>query len=443
MSGPKVSVYTLTEEELAALSAELERQLQEMERHEEICAQAREYETELKAYEKQLPVLQQSLQNADGWVDTQAFASAMRENARKCSSLQDRLTAVFEMQDNAKAERELARIDAAMQELDGVFSQQQEQSLELEQKLADALDTTVAGLFESDAAQEQGETCESGQELPEFVTADIEKLLSLRENPHLPLVYRQVVTKAIARMKQAREERRLLSFCEVELPDILKPCETFLQLWHADGETYLHLMRRYEALCRMNAHELELVPFADGAVQDLSSRIAAEEACAKEAAKQAYIGQAMDEVMAEMGYDVLGNREVRKRNGRHFRNELYRCSTDTAISVTYADDGQIAVELGKTDDEDRLPTPAEGAVLVQQMNAFCRDFKEIEARLAARGVCLDKRLALTPPSTAYAQIINLRDYEQTAPQENEKAEEQAGRARKKRQPTVRQAGEET
>lgn len=95
-------------------------------------------------------------------------------------------------------------------------------------------------------------------------------------------------------------------------------------------------------------------------------------------------------------------------------------------------------KFGKTDDRDRLPTQAESAELVRQMHAFCQDFEEIEARLAAHGVCLDKRIALTPPSADYAQIINLRDYA-AAPRADGR---EAGRARQKKQPaTARQAGE--
>ena len=52
MSGPKVSVYTLTAEELAALAAELERQLQEMERREALLERARVYESELSSLKK-------------------------------------------------------------------------------------------------------------------------------------------------------------------------------------------------------------------------------------------------------------------------------------------------------------------------------------------------------------------------------------------------------
>ena len=439
MSGPKVSVYTLTAEELAALAAELERQLQEMERREALLERARAYESELTEYERALPLLQQTLQRSEGWVDTKSFAG-MKAATEKLASCRKLLTTIVQAQDNAQAERRLAELAAIVPELEEVFSEQREQGLALEQRLADALDTTVAGLFRPDAAPQETKEAKgaSEQSLPAFVRSDVETLLSLKDNRYLPLTYRRIVEQAITRMRQAQQEQRLVSFCEVELPDVLAQCRAFLSLWQSSGNRYLQLLRRYEALCQMNGSQPELVPFAEEAAGRLSSLIAAEEASARAAAEQAYIRQAMDEVMAEMGYDVLGDREVRKRDGRHFANELYRCEGDTAVSVTYADDGQIAMEFGKTDDRDRLPTQAESAELVQQMHAFCQDFEEIEARLTAHGVCLDKRIALTPPSADYAQIINLRDYA-AAPCADGR---EAGRARQKKQPAAtRQAGE--
>lgn len=437
MSGPKVSVYTLTTEELAALAAELERQLQEMERREALLEKARAYESRLTEYEKALPLLQQSLQRSAGWVDTKSFAAGMKAVKEKLASCRKRLASIVQTQDNAQTERVFAELDAIVPELEHEFSAQREQGLLLEQRLADVLDTTVAGLFQPDAVQPVAKGAPQ-QSLPAFVLSDVESLLSLKDNRYLPLIYRRIVEQAIAHMRQAQQEQRLVSFCEVELSDVLAQCREFLSLWQSSGNRYLQLLRRYEALCQMNGSQPELVPFAEEAVGRLSSLIAAEEASAREAAEQAYIRQAMDEVMAEMGYDVLGNREVRKRDGRHFSNELYHCEGDTAVSVTYADDGQIAMEFGKTDDRDRLPTQAESAELVQQMHTFCQDFEELEARLAAHGVCLDKRIALTPPSADYAQIINLRDYA-AAPRADGR---ETGCARQKKQPAAeRQAGE--
>ncbi|MBQ6582690.1 MAG: hypothetical protein IJH77_02555 [Mogibacterium sp.] len=136
-----------------------------------------------------------------------------------------------------------------------------------------------------------------------------------------------------------------------------------------------------------------------------------EEAAVLRAVEQSYIAECVDEVMAEMGYELIGRREVRKRSGRRFRNELYEFREGTAVNVTYAEDGQIAMELGGIAREDRVPSQEETAVLTREMEAFCGEFAEFERRMLARGIIVGSRVALTPPDAAYASIINVNDYE--------------------------------
>ena len=117
--------------------------------------------------------------------------------------------------------------------------------------------------------------------------------------------------------------------------------------------------------------------------------------------------------MEEMGYIVIGSREVTKKNGKHFRNELYTYGEGTAVNVTYSSDGKIAMELGGVDTTDRLPNDQETSILCKSMELFCDDFKEIERRLLTKGVVLADRISLLPPDAEYAQIINTADYHMT------------------------------
>ncbi|MDR1069325.1 MAG: hypothetical protein LBL37_00855 [Gracilibacteraceae bacterium] len=130
--------------------------------------------------------------------------------------------------------------------------------------------------------------------------------------------------------------------------------------------------------------------------------------------EQAYISDCVNEVMAEMGYDVIGSRTVVKRSGKRFRNELFSYGDGTAINVTYDPAGQIAIELGGIDRTDRIPTAEEAEALHEDMESFCSDFGDFEERLQAKGVLLKSRVSLAPPAAEYAAIINLTDYTVTA-----------------------------
>lgn len=127
--------------------------------------------------------------------------------------------------------------------------------------------------------------------------------------------------------------------------------------------------------------------------------------------EQTYISDRVNQVMQEMGYDLIGKRDVQKRSGRRFHNDLYTFGDGKAVSVTQSSDGQITMELGGIDMQDRLPDAAEAVQLCDEMETFCHDFAEIERRLAEYGITLRTRVEMLPPNEAYAEIINFCDYE--------------------------------
>ena len=126
---------------------------------------------------------------------------------------------------------------------------------------------------------------------------------------------------------------------------------------------------------------------------------------------QAYIADCVDEVMQDMGYDLIGRRQARRKNGRPFRNELYRFGEGTAVNITYSPEGQISMELGGITREDRRPTADETAVLTQEMRTFCSEFSEFERRMKEKGIIVGRRIALSPPTADHAAMINIRDYD--------------------------------
>ena len=125
--------------------------------------------------------------------------------------------------------------------------------------------------------------------------------------------------------------------------------------------------------------------------------------------EQEYISECVDKAMQEMGYKVIGNREVVRKDGRRFTNELYLFDEGTAVNVTYSEEGQITMELGGLDDQDRIPSEAECQSLAQDMVSFCDDYLKIEEKLRAMGI-VSHRVSILPPEAQFAQIINTSDY---------------------------------
>ena len=236
----------------------------------------------------------------------------------------------------------------------------------------------------------------------------------------------------IARVSAIGDEQFLKNYIAITVNPLLKRCAAYAETYHAYHEEYENLLSEYTALCELYHYVAQDVPFSENAIPFLKKEIKRIKTTAEHQAEQEYIQNAIDEVMTEMGYSVIGSREVTKRNGNHFRNELYNYGEGTAVNVTYSSDGRIAMELGGLDSTDRTPSASESAALCEEMGDFCNDFKEIERRLFARGVVLASRISLLPPDAAYAQIINTSDYQMSAETEHFTAERRRGKTTEKK-----------
>ena len=235
-----------------------------------------------------------------------------------------------------------------------------------------------------------------------------------------------------ARAASIGDEQFLKNYIAITVNPLLKRCAAYAEIYHAHHEEYESLYPEYVALCELYHYVAQDVPFSTDAIPFLKKEIERIKTTAEQQAEQEYIQNALDEVMTEMGYSVIGSREVTKRNGKHFRHELYTYGEGTAVDVTYSSDGRITMELGGLDSADRTPDPAESSALCEEMEDFCGDFKEIERRLMARGVMLASRISLLPPDSTYAQIINTSDYQMRTHTQRFTAEQHRGKASAKK-----------
>ena len=232
------------------------------------------------------------------------------------------------------------------------------------------------------------------------------------------------------------DEQFLKNYIAITVNPLLKRCAAYADTYRAHHEEYESLYSEYVALCELYHYVAQVVPFSAEAIPFLKKEIERIQSTSEQQAEQEYIQNALDEVMTEMGYSVIGSREVTKRNGTHFQHELYTYGEGTAVDVTYSTDGRITMELGGLDSTDRTPDAAESSALCEEMEDFCGDFKEIERRLLARGVILASRISLLPPDSTYAQIINTSDYQMRTHTERFTAEQHRGKASAKKTMTA-------
>lgn len=209
----------------------------------------------------------------------------------------------------------------------------------------------------------------------------------------------------------------LENLCSMQVYPFVRRCEYYRD--HL--EEYESLAVQYHCLAERAGEEEEPVSFSQEAMGFLKNEIDRLSQILLDREEQACISQAIDEAMVEMGYELVGERTVTKRNGKKFRNGLYLLEEGTAVNVTYSDSGQISMELGGLDTVDRTPTESEAEELADHMRAFCSDYRELEKKLASKGV-QSRRISALPPEPEYAQVFNTGEYELKRPLSNYREE---------------------
>lgn len=282
-----------------------------------------------------------------------------------------------------------------------------------------------------EAAIDQGFSMPSVDSMPaDSKSADGRKekmllqLSRIKKNHILPVEWLEEISNAIAGLNQIQDENFLNNFSAVTISPLIKKCRRFLSEYEECHEEFEKLYSEYTALCELYCYAAQEYPCTVASIESLKTEIQRMQETAAKEDEQAYISDCLDKVMEEMGYTVLGRRDVTKKNGKHFQNILYTYEEGTAVNVTYSSDGRVAMELGGLDAADRLPDDRETALLCDSMESFCDDFKEIEKRLLAKGVILADRISLFPASAEYAQIINTSDYKMETVAEKLKVKEQ-------------------
>lgn len=263
----------------------------------------------------------------------------------------------------------------------------------------------------------------------------VQKLHELKKISILPQAYINEIDEALARIENISNDIFLKNLIALTVNPLIKKIKLYVAEYAECQDEFEALNSEYIALCNLYYYVAQEYFCSKASIDILRTEIQRIKDAVAEDDEQAYISECLDEVMTEMGYSVLGSREVTKRNGKRFRNELYSYGEGTAVNITYSSDGRIAMELGGIDTSDRIPTARETEQLCDSMEQFCDDFKEIEKRLLAKGVVLANRVLLLPPDAEYAQIINTADYSMATETETFRAKKQRRSASK--QNTIR------
>lgn len=257
-----------------------------------------------------------------------------------------------------------------------------------------------------------------------------DKLEPYVHNTALPTQLKAQINGARLKLNNINSLGFLKNFYAIAIKPLLTESEHALARHTALTAEYYEHYSHYLILCQELNVTPEPVLLTAHALKELQGLMADMEQAILHDAEQAQVCKTIDAVMTDMGYTLLGKRQVVKKSGRRFKHELYTFEEGTAVDITYADNGQITMELGGLDYTDRLPNAAETQKLCQEMEHFCREFKTIETSLAEHGVIMANRIEAASDAPEYAVIINLGEYEKARAQKVEVFSAQAPKTSK-------------
>lgn len=454
MSGPKISVYSLTGRARTIVVGQMRCEQQSLACHARTQEIVRSLQSSSGNFDKQIRNIQLLMKRTSEGTGQIAKLQTLQEEIKaeaaeikkELAAHTPHVSAKYRITEEAYAEKqaELERLQALQKraeklkaKLDAAFNQDQENTSRIQYSIIqDLADPNVGNPDSPDLSFLQRDNAHNIQKIQASIVDDLsgvysfefddeapdtsfqdkkdaihKELSDLLKDRTLPDSIQSEIKQAIFSLQKIEAMQYLTTFDSVTVMGIFKKIDAFKHDEEQRRAEYEELCARYEALCTMAGEEAKTLPYSESAVETINDEVQRLELLLVRQQEQAYISECVNEVMADMGYDLIGSREVRKKSGKQFRNELFTFNEGTAVNVTFSPDGQISMELGGLAREDRIPTSEETEILTRDMESFCGEFAEFERRMLAKGIVVGSRIALSPPTAEYAAIINANDYD--------------------------------
>lgn len=429
MSGPKISVYELSGWGKKIVFGQMRCEQQSVlcaQQIQDLLHQVLSYSGEIQKQLSLLEILERRGQSASGKRDElQSLLKKLETETERIRTTlmanMPQISAKYRITEEALEEKkqELAKIRALKkqvqklrEEIDAAVAGQSENGADVSETIQHSIAEDIGGYVSFDLPPEE--------DIPDTSFEDSKaglqnELTALLRDPELSPEIIADIKQAIISLDKIRQIEYLHSFDSVTVKNIFKKIDAYKHELEEKQAEFNEAYSRYKMLCSMAKETANTYVYSEEAFAEMEEEIERLEIVVVRMQEQAYVSECVDQVMTEMGYDLIGSREVvKKKTGKRFRNELFTFNEGTAVNVTYSSDGQISMELGGIAREDRIPSQEETELLTQDMQTFCGEFAEFERRLKDKGVVINRRIALSPPSAEYAAIINVSDYDVAA-----------------------------
>jgi len=431
MSGPKVSTYDLDQarkRRIEQQARERQRRIEEeiMERQRRIEAQMRKVQQEVDAKKRAADDMMNSVNRMmEEEQRKQREREQQRQKEMASISVQTR-KGILSEQDIPKAvnfDDLLAKATKEMEEIEGPKPDMEAILKELEQEpveLRSLIDTYIPKVADEDTAQTAGES-------PDSQKQEFDELLLNMEREYQEIVQDRAFFKqqrdrivhfeeVCKRQQEYRSYQILRGVYYGEFQKLKKARES----WHKEYDKWKSVFDeayiQYRASCEMldiePEHHFLKVETAKEEIDGLRAetmRLQQEYLRRQEALE---ITTALNEVMEEMGYQVLGTKSIAKKSGGKVQNTVFSFGEGSGIHVM--DSGErITMEVVGIDDGSQPITEEEKDYLAEEQEYFCDSFREIEEALKKKGVVVKNRIKMNAPSREFSAIMNMEGYSMT------------------------------
>ena len=406
MSGPKSARYTLTSEQRRILAEARERERKTK----------RELD-KLQEHREELATLKERLSTATTSIDM--LVARVRAGNEVQQSIRNSITQIEKIiQESADLSKKSgleklqvfnSKVKTIEETARKIVAQYESQSNEIKDLLSKNIEDSIT---DGMSVRIDDEIVKPQSHL-ESQKATIKDVLREANNSNISSDLQKEGIAILGRVQGITDDSFIDNYYAMTVLPYIKRCKAYEEQIKEYGEEFDELVSKHRYYSEYLGLPVFLFNFSMDTLNLLRHEVAELESQSAKIEEQQYISESLDQVMRDMGYNVVGSREVVKKSGRKFRNELYHFSEGSVVNVTYAANGQISMELGGVDTCDREPSEEESSVLCDEMVEFCDEFPEIERRLKEKGVVLMNRISMLPPAEEYAQIINVSDFNMT------------------------------
>lgn len=431
LSGPKKSAYQIQREQEEAIRRRLEeerKRKEEERRRLEQERRERERQENLRAISENKTVLKEWNGNLSKLKDRWIMLGASGEELDLCDALVSQIQFLISRKfdesklETVKKERQL--LADYMEENKSIIHQLLEKTNQMEnaqsEKLSQALDDIIKQADQQKSIinktiQEPGKADETVKirELWNKIYEEIKEMEEQRAFSKKYYTFIESAKKMLQNYQKYKSYVLLLDYYSGEFQSLRKKFKNYMYDYNRYKEPFFEAYNSYISLCSMVGEEAKAFAFEPEKAADMLDNLQAEikrlEEIALEQRKEAYIRNAIAEVMEEMGYEILASKDITKKSGKQIKKSIFKYGEGSGIQVI-DDNGSITMEVvGFNRGNDRLASDEETDFLLDEQKDFCNSFAIMEEKLKKKGV---NRVPIMhmQPAKEHAKLINLDNY---------------------------------